>query len=212
MANTLYAYEEDGWYVPVIDRTANNASETWPSNPTFRRLIGYKDMQDSDDGNWHAPKEFLCPSDTISKKRVLDSQYNSWLSFGYNLTDWYFADWFGIEYAGHKDVTVQNPSGELIFTASNDWWLWWKGADYVTGWDVLGQDTITPYKDVGCDGPVLYRHNEGTNLAFYDGHVEYQKKEEVWSQEAWDSGGAGMWSTFKQYPPTQAQQDNMPVP
>lgn len=28
-----------------------------------------------------------------------------------------------------------------------------------------------PDKDVGCDGPTLYRHNDGVNMAFYDGHV-----------------------------------------
>jgi prepilin-type N-terminal cleavage/methylation domain-containing protein/prepilin-type processing-associated H-X9-DG protein len=212
MANTLYANEEDGWYVPIIDRTTTGTTRTWPSNMTFRKLMGYSDMQNSSDGNWHAPKEFLCPSDVISNKRIQDTQWTSWLSYGYNLTDWYFANWNAIVYAGHKAINVPNPSGEIFFTESHDWWLWWKGADYTVGWDVLGQDTITPYKNVGCDGPTLYRHNDGANLTFYDGHVEYQKKDKVWSKEAWDTGRAGMWSTFKQYPPTKAQQDALPVP
>ncbi|MHC4497184.1 MAG: type II secretion system protein [Planctomycetota bacterium] len=138
--------------------------------------------------------------------------WDSWISYGYNLTDWYFSDWFGIGYAGHRSTTVPNPSNELIFTESHDWWLWWWGANYVDGWDVLGQDTITPYKQVGCDGPTLYRHNDGASIAFYDGHAEYMKKEKVFSKEAWDSGRPGMWSTFKKYPPTEAEKKRLPRP
>jgi len=211
MANTLYAHEEDGWYVPVMDRT-QGSNRYWPANQLFRKLVGYKDKQSEFDSDWHAPEEFLCPTDVISKKERPDTQWDSWISYGYNLTDWYFSDWFGIDYAGHRNTTVRSPSAELIFTESNDWWLWWWGANYEDGWDVLGQDTITPYKQVGCDGPTLYRHSEGVNMAFYDGHVEYMKKEKVFIKEAWDEGTPGMWSVFKSYPPTPAQQSQLPKP
>ena len=76
----------------------------------------------------------------------------------------------------------------------------------------LAIDLTKQCKDVGCDGPTLYRHNEGVNLAFYDGHVEYRKKEKVWSQEAWDAGNPGMWSTFRNWPPTDAEQTRLPRP
>jgi prepilin-type processing-associated H-X9-DG protein len=141
-----------------------------------------------------------------------DSQWDNWISYGYNLTDWYFSDWFGIGYAGHRNTTVPSPAGELIFTESHDWWLWWWGANYEDGWDVLGQDTITPYKQVGCDGPTLYRHSEGVNIAFYDGHTAYMKKDKVWSKSAWDMGAPGMWSTFMDYPPSPSEQSRLPKP
>ena len=154
----------------------------------------------------------MCPGDLVSIQGRPDSQWDSWLSYGYNLTDWYFSDWFGIGYAGHKNTTVPGPATEFIFTEGNDWRLWWKGANYIDGWDVLGQDTIMPYKNVGCDGPTLYRHAEGVNIAFYDGHVEHRKKDKVWSQEAWDDGAPGMWSTFKHYPPTDREMSRLPKP
>jgi len=57
----------------------------------------------------------------------------------------------------------------------------WKGADYINGWDKLRQKgSVQAYKDAGCGGPTLYRHNEGANLAFYDGHAERMAKEKVW--------------------------------
>lgn len=211
LANTLYSDDCDGWYVPIMDRTLGD-NRYWPANKLFRELCGYKPRGVVTNDQWHAPKKFLCPSDRIAKKEIRDNQWDSWISYGYNLTDWYFSDWFGIGYAGHRNTTVPNPASELIFTESHDWWLWWWGANYEDGWDVLGQDTITPYKEVGCDGPTLYRHSEGASIAFYDGHAAYMKKEKVFSKEAWDAGTPGMWSTFTEYPPTEADKRRLPKP
>jgi prepilin-type N-terminal cleavage/methylation domain-containing protein/prepilin-type processing-associated H-X9-DG protein len=211
LANVLYADEADGWYVPIIYRPQGGGSTSqvgWPSNQLFRKLVGYKARQGAAESDWHSPKEFRCPSDLERPDRL----YTTFISYSANITDWYYADWYAFGYAGHKNTTVLTPASELFFSESNDWWFWWKGADYVKGWDVLGQDTIMPYKDVGCDGPTLYRHNEGVNLAFYDGHVEYMKKDKVWSQEAWNLGEPGMWSTFKHWPPTAAEQSRLPHP
>jgi len=124
LANTLYSDEADGWYVPIMDRT-QGGNRYWPQNLLFRELVGYKPKNADSDENWHAPREYLCPSDVISIKHRNDTQYNNWLSYGYNLTDWYgyFSNWSGISYAGHKNTTVPGPAGELIFTESNDWWL-----------------------------------------------------------------------------------------
>jgi prepilin-type N-terminal cleavage/methylation domain-containing protein/prepilin-type processing-associated H-X9-DG protein len=211
IANTIYADECDGWYVPVIHRLGTE-TRTWPGNQMFRKLVGYKDREGPADSTWNAPKEFLCPSDEVSIKQRPDAQYDSWLSYGYNFTDWYYTDWYAAKYAGHKITTVPNPAGELVFTESNDWWAWWKGANYIDGWDVLGQDTIMPYKNVGCDGPTLYRHSDGVNLAFYDGHVQYLKKEKVYSLKDYQDGTPGMWSTFRHWPPTPADQARLPKP
>lgn len=207
-ANTLYAEDADGWYVPIMDRTQGN-SRNWPANQQYRKLIGYKAKQNENDSDWHAPREYLCPSDIISIQKREDRQWNNWLSYGYNLTDWYHSSWYDIGYAGHKTTSVRSPASELFLTESNDWWAVWWGANYVDGWDVLGQDTIMPYKDVGCEGPTLYRHAEGVNLAFYDGHVQHMKKNKVWIQEDYDAGSPGMWSVFREYPPSEARQSRM---
>ena len=206
LANVLYAEANEGWFVPVMDRRGG-VDRYWPGNQLFRELMGYKDAQ-GDDAAWHAPKEYLCPSDEISRREIQDVQWDSWLSYAGNITDWYQA-WFDIVYAGHRDTLMRSPADELVFSESNDWWMWWRGADYVKGWDVLGQDTITPYKDVGCDGPTLYRHNEGVIIAFYDGHVEDMKKEKVFIQDDWNAQRPGMWSVFTEYPPPKNQ---LPMP
>lgn len=215
MANVLYAEEEDGWYVACMDRVWR--TNYWPTNKLFRTLAGHKSKQSAEemkeDGDYAGPREFLCPSDIVSLKKEEDSQYKVYLSYGYNVSDWYYGDaWYDFKYAGHKTTTVPRPAGEMIFSESNDWWMYWKGANYTAGWDVLGQDTITPYKKVGCDGPTLYRHSNGVNLAFYDGHMEYRKKTDVWNQDAWDAGSPDIWSIFSHWPPTPEEQSRLPRP
>ena len=132
---------------------------------------------------------------------IPDRLYSNFISYAANITDWYYTNWYSFGYAGHKNTSVPQPAMRAFFGESNDWWMWWKGANYEKGWDVLHQDTIMPYKDVGCDGPTLYRHGDGANFGFYDGHVEYMKKDKVWNDDDWGTGRPGMWSTFNHWPP-----------
>jgi len=203
LANTLYVEANKGWFVPVMDWRDPARMGYWPSNDLFRELLGLKEAQGQRE-TWHSPKKFLCPSDRISKQEVKDIQWDSYLSYAGNITDWYAsAGWANIKYAGHKESMLPSPGTKMAFGESNDWWMWWPGADYRKGWDVLGQDTITPYKGKGCDGPTLYRHSEGANVTFYDGHVENMKKEKIFVTEDWDATPKrpGMWTAYSGYPP-----------
>ncbi len=213
LANVLYADQADGWFVPIMDRRGG-VSRYWPDNQLFRRLVGYKMKEgDTTSNAYAAPKQFLCPSDTIALKQMKDSQYDVYLSYSGNITDWYStSDWYAITYAGHRNTNVKNAAGELALSESHDWWCYWRGANYKVGWDKLGQDTITPYKNAGCDGPTLYRHGEGVNLGFYDGHTEYRKKQRVFVQDDWDKFLPGMWSVFPKYPATKEQRAGLPHP
>jgi prepilin-type N-terminal cleavage/methylation domain-containing protein/prepilin-type processing-associated H-X9-DG protein len=213
LANVLYADQADGWFVPIMDRRGG-VSRYWPDNQLFRKLLGFKMKESATPTNdYIAPKQFLCPSDTISLKQRKDAQYDVWLSYAGNVTDWYSSsDWYGIEYAGHRSTNIKNAAGKLALSESNDWWCYWRGANYTVGWDKLGQDTIMPYKNVGCDGPTLYRHGEGVNLGFYDGHIEYRKKQKVFVQSDWDNFYPGMWSVFNKYPPMKEERARLPHP
>ena len=211
LANTVYAAKHDGWYVPIMYRFEEDLSNfhPWPNNKVFRDLLGYKDKESKydEDGELYeegetafiAPKEFLCPSDKVSSKKMEDI-YNVWLSYGGNITDWYGV-WDDIMYAGYRSERIRNPATELSFSESNDWWIWWSGADYYDGWDRYGHDTVEIYNTYTGGGATFYRHNEGANLLFYDGHVEWQRKEEVYVQEDWDAAKPGIWSIYSTYPP-----------
>ena len=56
--------------------------------------------------------------------------------------------------------------------------------------------TVNEYKQAGCGGPTMYRHNSMANLAFYDGHVQTLRKDKVWIADHFNGEpyDPGMWA------------------
>jgi prepilin-type processing-associated H-X9-DG protein len=81
----------------------------------------------------------------------------------------------------HTAQNMKRAADSLAFTEGPDWYIGWDGADYTKGWDSLGQQNLDVYQkhSPAVYGPVHYRHSEGVNVAFYDGHVSYMKKQDV---------------------------------
>jgi len=203
LANSIYAAENDDYCVPLIELRRDGDVRIWMSNPDFRNYIGYKDGADFAGQSWvQTPEDFQCPSD-MKVRDPSKYAYNNdptrpdrentgtLVSYGYNFEDWFPSDgrtWSlaSTDAAGYRLARVRRPAECLFFNEGDDWWSRWKGADYLNGWDVLRQKgSVNDYKAVGCGGPTMYRHNEGTNLAFYDGHVEYRLKFDVWFPQHW---------------------------
>jgi prepilin-type processing-associated H-X9-DG protein len=179
-----------------------------------------------DRGAFDLPNELLCPTDKISTKEENRFYYpgtseGTLTSYGYNYTDWDRPEWIppvkppaysgkdpSIILAGWRNDSVSTPAEKLAFVDSVDWWVAWPGANYEIGWDILGQACVGDYKDIGDDGlgpenvhgPTIYRHNEGVNIAFYDGHVGYMKKQEVFIRADFDAHKPSMW-WVKRCPP-----------
>jgi prepilin-type processing-associated H-X9-DG protein/prepilin-type N-terminal cleavage/methylation domain-containing protein len=211
VANTMYANQNNQSYVPVRYVDPNGRRLGWLSNQAFRdamNLDAYAKTEDRSVGGsillYDLPNAFLCPSDKISPfkmNRYFRDGANVLLSYAYNYTDWERSNWDSWSGypadAGHKADKIPLPSEKLAFTDSVDWWIVWRSADYRIGWDKLGQANIVAYKSITprVDGPVLYRHNEGANVGFYDGHVKYMKKEQAFVKEDRDANPRkpGMW-------------------
>ena len=147
------------------------------------------------------PKALLCPSDTISidwQNKFGDGTYSGVLvSYAYNVTDWpvNFNGPIAAYYLGFRIIEVKQPSAKISFIDGIDWWATYYGrsADYHIAWDTHGQMSINDYRNnsmgTPCWGPVIYRHNEGANCGFYDGHVKYMKKQVIYNPSS-----LGMWS------------------
>ncbi len=209
IANTIYAGDHQDNCVPLIELRSNGDVQIWMGNPTFRKLIGYRNNANS---TVQTPTEYRCPADlAIFNPRLYaydnnpnaanDRNTGTLTSYSYNFEDWYPSDgrsWAlaSKDYAGYRLSQVDQPSMKLIFHDGQDWWSQWKGADFVHGWDKLGQKgSVQAYKDAGCGGPTLYRHNEGAALGFYDGHAERLRKQKVWILSDWNANPKrpGMW-------------------
>ena len=210
IANALYANDHDDQCVPLIEiNRQTGARRVWMSNMAFRKLIGYDNKGNS---RYQTPTDFRCPADTqiwrpsqyaFSNNPNLPDKDNrgTLTSYSYNFEDWFPSDGRGWslaskDHSGHRFSAVREPSGKLIFHDGHDWWSRWKGANYKSGWDKLGQNgSVQAYKNVGNGGPTLYRHNEGAIIGFYDGHAERMAKEKIWIAEHFNSRPKqpGMW-------------------
>jgi prepilin-type N-terminal cleavage/methylation domain-containing protein/prepilin-type processing-associated H-X9-DG protein len=197
-ANALYAANNDDWAVPCrFFGTLNGIRDyvLWTGNPQFRKCIGY-DTTQVGLSTVQTPDKYKCPSD---RQKAWAHAWNveagnttgTLVSYGYNIEDWYpsvgTSSWTtttAMTMLGYKMATIRHAAQKLQFNEGQDWWSKWKGANYIAGWDKLGQlGTVNQYKQAGAEGPTMYRHNEAANLAFYDGHVETWHKTKLWVPE-----------------------------
>jgi prepilin-type N-terminal cleavage/methylation domain-containing protein/prepilin-type processing-associated H-X9-DG protein len=190
LANELYAARCGNWYVPAIDTTMTARGEpTWNSNVLFRELVGLQSAYVG--SSFVLPKDYLCPSDTQSNETYWNQAgitYANFVSYGCNLTDWGPDSRRPVSWSGNLPVstwscrfrigTLRTPAEAIMFADSGDIWIRKAGADYKTFWNQFGQD-IVKYRARNMWHPVYYRHKEGANVSFFDGHVEYIQKQNL---------------------------------
>jgi prepilin-type N-terminal cleavage/methylation domain-containing protein/prepilin-type processing-associated H-X9-DG protein len=209
IANVIYAGDHEDQSVPLIEVRPDGSTRIWMANQQFRSLIGYSSLENS---IVQTPKEYRCQADKAIWRPSLYAYANNpgqpdsanrgtLTSYAYNFEDWFPSDgrsWSlaSSDHAGHRLSQIQSPSEKLIFHDGHDWWSQWKGADHTRAWDRLGQKgSVQAYKDAGAGGPTLYRHSEGANIAFYDGHAKRMRKQSVWIPADYNSNPKrpGMW-------------------
>ena len=191
LANDVYAARRDNWYVPVIDTTMTARGEpTWNSNAEFRNIVGLDKAYVG--SSFTMPQQYLCPADTQSNEAYWAQAgvtYQNFVSYGYNLTDWGPSSKNPASWSGNLPAStwscrvraneIKTPASRIMFVDAGDIWARMEGAGYKLYWDREGQD-IVKYRARGMWHPVYYRHREGANIAFFDGHVEFRKKESLY--------------------------------
>lgn len=188
LSNAVYAAKWDNWYVSVIDTTMTVRGEpTWNTNTEFREITGLEDA--SADSGFKMPKEYLCPGDKQSDEdywQQAGGTYQNYVSYGYNFTDWGPTSKNPAVWSGNipksnwacrfRVSTIRSSATKIMFLDAGDWAANMSGANYKLYWDQDGQD-IVKYRSRNMWYPVYYRHIEGTNAAYFDGHADFQKKE-----------------------------------
>ncbi len=192
-ANFLYAADWRDNFVPFSQPSTNSWSEKWPQNKDFRNMLdldGRTEVNDEWDDPYKFPEEHLCPS----MPRITDAEMSDILalwgwemrnSYAYNCEWWendgFFPDPTDGIYRGHKLTQIQQPSDKMMFIDGNFYQTRRARADYETWWDVYGEDLLA----AGGNnfGQVAYRHSEGANMVFFDGHTDKMDKEEIYDIE-----------------------------
>lgn len=201
-ANEMYTNQYSGAYVPLRYINANGTAVDWIRNEGFQNLLDFENLRGSEEPKYYGiPKKLMCPADKISKDLDNASRdYNVLTSYAFNTTEWggwnYITNPTYNQYIGHKTSTMKLPAERLAFIDGIDWWTHWHSADPGRGWNQYRQMSIDDYKDIcNLHGPVIYRHSEGANVVFYDGHVEYFRKEVLFNEKDYEAKPRkpGMW-------------------
>lgn len=194
LSNQIYASRNENWYVPAVDTTMTAKGQaSWNANTEFRDIVGLE--QTYTGSSYQMPEQYLCPTDKQANAdywAAVGGVYQNYVSYGYNFTDWGPASKNPVSWAGNipsstwacrlrvNDITAS--ANRIMFVDAGDLWARMEGASYKLFWDKYGQD-IVQYRSAGMWYPVYYRHNEGANIAFFDGHVDHQKKETLFYYE-----------------------------
>lgn len=156
----------------------------WAINQAYLRQVGFNEEQLSnilrggnDAQRWGVtwPAEFRCPTWV-----EVDNPFNHMMSYAYNRHS---------DNAYLRDAIVA-PSSKFQLCDSQNWWMASGGANYFNEWDVFGESWRN-------GASLKYRHNEGTNMSFFDGHVRYMAKEEVWDSSATNHQNALHWDAYR---------------
>ena len=178
-ANHLYADANDNWYVPISSAEVDR----WYRNLAFRAMFGWGDTITGAFNDHEAPSEFLCPS--AFEYEVVHGHWRHVYSMnGYETST-------AGKYVFRRPGVVQ-PASKIAFIDGNEFYMNPWDAGYKTRWDQYGDRNQFDVAAGLYSGPgtwgVSYRHDEGANIAFFDGHVERMHKTQVYPDPGWQGG------------------------
>jgi prepilin-type N-terminal cleavage/methylation domain-containing protein/prepilin-type processing-associated H-X9-DG protein len=188
LGDQMYANDSDDWHVPAMNGLSHD--ELWFQNPLFIKIIAMKDRYNKEAAQGYnsetLPKEYKCPTDkrTIEKGLFVEGKHVQGTSYGMNgmglyscSGGWHYSNNSNPPPMAHclKVSQVVKPSEKFFFMDA----VWHvvnrDDAAYKTIWDVY-HDSMGSW---AYDAP-SYRHSEGANVLFYDGHLKYLPKEQIY--------------------------------
>ncbi len=146
LANSMYASDNNGWYIQAKAEISTGVYRIWPENPNFYKHLGQK-------GTWNYPNfPRMLHSPLVDRTVVV-------MSYGYNITR-------GTVNGANNNVTtsrhesMDSPTTVLAFAESQDMQILMSQANAYTGVEGYGGQRIA------------YRAGGNTLAVFHDGHTE----------------------------------------
>jgi prepilin-type N-terminal cleavage/methylation domain-containing protein/prepilin-type processing-associated H-X9-DG protein len=189
LGDQTYANDCDDWHVPILNGSVPE-NWFWFQNPLFIKIIAMKDRYNPEGpGAMTLPKDYKCPTDrrTVANGGLYEGDgIPKGVSYGMNQScihgqgrRWYY---YGGECGpgpglAHclKVLQVENPSAKIFFIDGQWFAVCVEGSDYKLVWDIAGDKMGALEWNT-----TAYRHSEGANIAFYDGHVKWMPKEQIY--------------------------------
>ena len=181
--------------------------QAWVQTPKYLQLLGLSDEEIAVmvSSEWQLtpfPQTHICPSSTVANLSGTDSNGDGWpdagmpATYGYNDSmlrydprPWYRAERMDPYCDFFKLSNIPMPAKKIMFLDAADTAVNTRkdrytdlscGINYSLHWDRWGDIYGPDLEGKVHVGVVSYRHREGSNIAFYDGHAEYLRKERVW--------------------------------
>ena len=202
LGDQMYSDDSDDWHVPILNGL-NPHNWFWFENPLFTKIIDMKGRFKTEATEVYTdvetlPKDFKCPSDrrTVANGGLFTGDAaNNVKGVSYAMNSQCIrgrgGNWNRFPYGlAHclKVFQVVKPADKLFFV-DGQWFatcMW--GSDYIRVWDTTGDKMGATEWDT-----TAYRHSEGANIAFYDGHVNWLSKQEIYPihvlgmQQGWEA-------------------------
>ena len=185
LGDTMYSQDCDDWHVPIFNGSVPE-NWMWFQNPLFTKIVGMKGRYKTEGGTAQTlPKDFKCPTDrrTVANGGLFTGDAaNNVKGVSYAMNSQCIrgrgGNWNRYPHGlAHtlKVFQVVRPADKLFFV-DGQWFatcMW--GSDYIRVWDTTGDKMGATEWDT-----TAYRHSEGANIAFYDGHVNWLSKQEIY--------------------------------
>lgn len=171
-AEQLYSGDSDGFGLPNVYVINDVYIESWTGNRAYLRTVGVA-------YNPNSPKYwsrgFLCPEASISLNEVASQRDGGYanIQYSYGRNNEYGPSWKIPEIRCIKIGRLKNPSGKLLVMDATDWNVEY---DKANSYRLYGEKN---QHNGGVNVMPAYRHGNGLNAAFYDGHV---RSRIVWNE------------------------------
>ncbi|MDP0496418.1 MAG: type II secretion system protein [Verrucomicrobiota bacterium JB024] len=155
-ANSLYALEHSGRYVPVRTISEEGTIKRWLDQHEFKEHLGIQMGEE-----W--PLGLISPN-----AGVLDDDGRPRFTRSYGMNTLGFSDWFNVEADYQASIsTIEDPANIIAFTDALDWIV---GPQGIERW---------PGEEVYAKQAVAFRYGGKATVVFYDGHTGAYTQEEM---------------------------------
>jgi prepilin-type N-terminal cleavage/methylation domain-containing protein/prepilin-type processing-associated H-X9-DG protein len=204
-ADQVYSSQNNGLFIPIVNGWSPN-NWTWYQNPELLKIMELSkgSMKAAEGVNFTVkyndtlPDELKCPTDkrTATNGLYVDPAIGQvfGMSYGFNIMSvgpipgnstfgggWYYMTG-GLKGGMHalKNTDVKSAGSKFRMLDCSDWVVDRERGDYTRYWDIE-KDSLGVVDGKQCNWhKVAYRHKEGANVGYYDGHAGYLSKEDIY--------------------------------
>ncbi len=175
-ANLTYSMEYNSWYVPLYVDPAgnNNVTMNWTTMPAFCQQLSVPTSLNGAGAIYLSkwPKALLCPKAPralfqgypVSGISAKDAERYGWAAYSWGMN--YTGKTWG-SYPCFKSTEITQPVNKILFADSLLWNMYYS------------QSSAYINENYTTSVSIAYRHHEGVNISFADGHAGWFPRREI---------------------------------